>query len=54
MVRCFEWRDDETGEIDRQRPAAGGRPRRRVTILKDRVGDAYEHLEATKQSFFHK
>jgi len=25
-----------------------------VTILKDRLGGFYEHLEATKQSFFHK
>jgi cardiolipin synthase len=25
-----------------------------IKILKDRVGMAYEHLEGTKQSFFHK
>ena len=54
MVRCFEWRDDDTGRsIARALLAAADRGVQ-VTIWKDRIGGYYEHLEATKQSFFHK
>jgi cardiolipin synthase A/B len=54
MMRCFEWRDDDTGQsIARALLAAADRGVE-VTILKDRVGGFYEHLAATKQSFFHK
>ena len=53
-IRCFEWRDDETGQsIARALLAAADRGVE-VTILKDRLGGFYEHLAATKQSFFHK
>ena len=54
MVRCFEWRDDDAGRsIARALLAAADRGVQ-VSILKDRIGGYYEHLEATKQSFFHK
>ena len=54
MVRCFEWRDDDAGRsIARALLAAADRGVK-VSILKDRIGGYYEHLEATKQSFFHK
>ena len=54
MIRCFEWRDDDTGRsIARALLAAADRGVE-VTIWKDRIGGYYEHLEATKQSFFHK
>jgi cardiolipin synthase len=54
MLRCFEWRDDGAGQsIARALLAAADRGVE-VTIFKDRVGRHYEHLEATKQSFFHK
>jgi cardiolipin synthase len=54
LVRCFEWRDDETGEMVARALLRAADRGVRVTILKDRVGMAYEHVEATKQSFFHK
>jgi len=53
-MRCFEWRDDETGDLLGQALLAAADRGVSVTILKDRVGAAYEHLEGTKQSFFHK
>jgi cardiolipin synthase len=53
-LRCFEWRDDETGrELARALLRAADRGVN-VTILKDRVGMHYEYLAASKQSFFHK
>jgi len=53
-IRCFEWRDDDTGQsIARALLAAADRGVA-VTILKDRLGGFYEHLAGTKQSFFHK
>lgn len=54
VVRSFEWRDDDTGQsIGRALLAAADRGVE-VTILKDRLGGFYEHLQGTKQSFFHK
>jgi cardiolipin synthase len=53
-MRCFEWRDDETGQLLAQALLRAADRGVHVTILKDRVGMTYEHLEATKQSFFHK
>ncbi len=53
-MRCFEWRDDETGDLLGRALLAAAERGVNVTILKDRVGAAYEHLEGTKQSFFHK
>jgi len=54
LVRCFEWRDDETGEMVGRALLRAADRGVEFKILKDRVGMAYEHLEATKQSFFHK
>jgi cardiolipin synthase len=53
-VRAFEWRDDATGELIGRALLRAAQRGVAVTILKDRVGSAYEHLEGTKQSFFHK
>jgi cardiolipin synthase len=54
VVRCFEWRDDDTGQSLARALLAAADRGVEVTILKDRIGGFYEHLEATKQSFFHK
>jgi cardiolipin synthase len=54
LVRCFEWRDDETGQLMAKALLAAADRGVEIKILKDRVGMAYEHLEGTKQSFFHK
>jgi cardiolipin synthase len=54
MLRCFEWRDDDTGQSLARALLAAAERGIAVTIYKDRVGRHYEHLEATKQSFFHK
>jgi cardiolipin synthase len=54
MVRCFEWRDDETGNLIGQALLRAAERGVRVSILKDSVGMTYEHLEGSKQSFFHK
>ena len=54
LVRCFEWRDDETGQMVAEALLRAADRGVEIKILKDRVGMAYEHLEGTKQSFFHK
>jgi cardiolipin synthase len=54
MLRCFEWRDDETGNLIGSALLRAAERGVSVMILKDSVGMTYEHLEATKQSFFHK
>ena len=54
LVRCFEWRDDDTGQLVARALLRAADRGVEIKILKDRVGMAYEHLEATKQSFFHK
>ena len=54
LVRCFEWRDDETGEMVARALLRAADRGVEIKILKDRVGMAYEHLEGSKQSFFHK
>jgi cardiolipin synthase len=53
-LRCFEWRDDDTGRSMARALLAAAERGVEVTILKDRIGGYYEHLEASKQSFFHK
>jgi cardiolipin synthase len=53
-LRCFEWRDDDTGRSMGRALLAAAERGVQVSILKDRIGGYYEHLEATKQSFFHK
>ncbi len=54
LVRCFEWRDDDAGRSIARALLAAAERGVQVSILKDRIGGYYEHLEATKQSFFHK
>ena len=54
LVRCFEWRDDATGQMVAEALLRAADRGVEIKILKDRVGMAYEHLEGTKQSFFHK
>ncbi len=53
-LRCFSWRDDETGGTVAQALLRAAERGVKVTILKDRVGMHYEYLEGAKQSFFHK
>jgi phosphatidylserine/phosphatidylglycerophosphate/cardiolipin synthase-like enzyme len=54
LVRAFEWRDDDTGRAVGRALLEAANRGVQVTIWKDRIGGYYEHLEATKQSFFHK
>ncbi len=54
MLRCFEWRDDETGQTLGRALLSAAQRGVAVTIFKDRVGRHYEHMEGSKQSFFHK
>jgi len=54
FMRCFDWRDDETGNIVARHMLHAADRGVEVTILKDSMGMHYEYLEATKQSFFHK
>ena len=54
VVRSFEWRDDDTGQAVARALLAAADRGVEVTIMKDRLGGFYEHLQATKQSFFHK
>lgn len=53
-LRCFNWRDDATGEVLARALLAAADRGVRVTIFKDRVGAVYEYLETTRQSFLHK
>ena len=54
LIRCFDWRDDETGELVARHLLAAADRGVEVTVLKDRVGCTYEYLEGTRSSFFHK
>jgi len=53
-IRCFEWRDDDTGRSVARAVLAAADRGVEITILKDRLGGFYEHLASTKQSLFHK
>jgi cardiolipin synthase A/B len=53
-LRCFDWRDDETGELMAQALIAAADRGVRVTVLKDLVGATYEYYEGSRQSFLHK
>jgi len=53
-VRCFNWRDDETGGTVAQALLRAAERGVKISILKDRVGMHYEYLEGGNQSFFHK
>ena len=46
--------DDDTGQSMPRALLAAADRGVEVTILKDRLGGFYEHLDGTKQSFFHK
>jgi cardiolipin synthase len=54
VVRAFEWRDDETGELVGRALLRAAERGVQIEIHKDRVGMHYEYLEGSKQSFFHK
>ncbi len=54
LMRCFDWRDDETGELVARELLKAADRGVEVTVLKDRVGRTYEYLEGTRSSFFHK
>jgi len=54
LIRCFAWRDDETGETVARHLLAAAERGVSVTILKDRVGMFYECFEGSRKSFFHK
>jgi cardiolipin synthase A/B len=54
LLRCFDWRDDETGRAMAHALLRAADRGVVITILKDRVAMHYEYLEATRQSFFHK
>lgn len=54
LIRCFDWRDDETGELIARHLLAAADRGVEVMVLKDRVGRTYEYLEGTRASFFHK
>src|SRR5439155_24459563 len=43
LVRCFEWRDDETGQMVAAALLRAADRGVEIKILKDRVGMAYEH-----------
>jgi cardiolipin synthase len=53
-MRCFDWRDDDTGQAIASALLRAADRGVAVTILKDRMAMHYEYLEATRQSFFHK
>lgn len=53
-IRCFAWRDDETGAAVARHLLRAADRGVSITILKDRVGMHYEYLEGSRQSFFHK
>jgi cardiolipin synthase len=53
-LRCFDWRDDETGELMARALIAAADRGVRVTVLKDLVGATYEYYEGSQQSFLHK
>jgi cardiolipin synthase len=54
LIRCFAWRDDDTGTTVARHLLRAAERGVAITILKDRVGMHYEYLEGSKQSFFHK
>jgi cardiolipin synthase len=54
VVRAFEWRDDETGELVARALLRAAERGVQIEIHKDRVGMHYEYLQGNKQSFFHK
>jgi cardiolipin synthase len=54
VLRCFDWRDDGTGELAARALIAAADRGVRVVIFKDLVGATYEYYEGSRQSFLHK
>ena len=54
VMRCFDWRDDPTGNEVAEHLLAAADRGVEVTVYKDRVGAAYEYFEGSMQSFLHK
>ena len=54
VLRCFDWRDDETGELTARALIAAADRGVHVTVFKDLVGASYEYYEGSQQSFLHK
>ena len=54
VIRAFNWRDDETGELVGRALLRAAERGVRIEIHKDRVGMHYEYFEGNRQSFFHK
>jgi phosphatidylserine/phosphatidylglycerophosphate/cardiolipin synthase-like enzyme len=54
VMRCFGWRDDDTGKLVARHLLDAADRGVQVSVLKDRVGQTYEYLEGGGASFFHK
>jgi phosphatidylserine/phosphatidylglycerophosphate/cardiolipin synthase-like enzyme len=54
LIRCFDWRDDDTGKLVARHLLDAADRGVQVSVLKDRVGQTYEYLEGARASFFHK
>lgn len=54
LMRCFGWRDDDTGKLIARHLLDAADRGVQVSVLKDRVGQTYEYLEGGGASFFHK
>ncbi|MEZ4272339.1 MAG: phosphatidylserine/phosphatidylglycerophosphate/cardiolipin synthase family protein [Myxococcota bacterium] len=54
VMRCFDWRDDETGQMVAEAMLSAAERGVQITIYKDLVGSHYEYFEGNRQSFFHK
>lgn len=54
LVNMFVWRDDDIGSEIAKALLAAAKRGVHVTILKDRLGGAYERAEENGQSFWHK
>lgn len=53
-MRCFVWRDDETGNAAAEAILEAADRGVKVTIHKDVMGAMYEHFDPNMHSFFHK
>lgn len=54
LMRCFVWRDDETGNTAAKEVLAAADRGLDITIHKDLMGAMYEHFDPNMHSFFHK
>src|SRR5688500_20375006 len=54
LIRCFDWRDDETGELVARHLLAAADRGAEAAVLKDRVGGTSEYLEGTRRTVFQK